>query len=187
MQINGSKDGEKSNVVIIGGLVDSLLFVDNEIKFSGVIGLGLAGDNIQAVSVVHHGETASGVTKSLAQLRNFSVSQSDSSACFMVSCVGRGEKFYMAKNVESQIFKQVFPKIPIGGFFGNGELGLDLQSTEGKPLKDSHFLHSYSSVFCLCSLENNAKQQSVQGCPGLCGDSSKVQASKITESEIKRE
>ncbi|KAK3751768.1 hypothetical protein QZH41_013239 [Actinostola sp. cb2023] len=171
-QINGSKDGEKSNVVIIGGLVDSLLFVDNEIKNTGVIGLGIAGHNVQAVSVVHHGETPSGVTKSLEQLRNFGISCSESSACFMVSCVGRGEKFYLAKNVESQIFKQVFPKIPVGGFFGNGELGLDLQSTEGKPLKDSHFLHSYSSVFCLCSLEADAKKVHEPRCPGLSGNPS---------------
>jgi len=133
------------------------------------------------VSVVHHGDKPSGVTKSLEQLRSFNVSQSDNSVCFMVSCVGRGEKFYMAKNVESQIFKQVFPNIPVGGFFGNGELGLDLQSTEGKPLQDSHFLHSYSSVFCLCSLDNNSKQLSMKKCPGLCGDLSKVQASSSTE------
>lgn len=174
-------------MVIIGGLVDSLLFVDNEIKFSGVIGLGIAGTSVEAVSVVHHGETPSGVTKSLEQLRNFGVSYSNSSACFMVSCVGRGEKFYMAKNVESRIFKQVFPKIPVGGFFGNGELGLDLQSTEGKPLKDSHFLHSYSSVFCLCSLEKGMKKFDVQDCPGLCGSSSKSPIEDDNTSEITNE
>ncbi|EDO39315.1 predicted protein [Nematostella vectensis] len=119
-QINSCEDGEKSNVVIIGGLVDSLLFVDHELKNTGVIGLGIAGPNVHAVSVVHHGETQSGVTKSLKQLNGFGIPCTDSSGvCFMVSCVGRGEKFYMAKNVESQIFKQVFPYIPVGGFFGN--------------------------------------------------------------------
>lgn len=92
----------------------------------------------------------------------------------MVSCVGRGEKFYSNKNVESQIFKQVFPKVPIGGFFGNGELGLDLQSTEGQPLKDSHFLHSYSSVFCLCSLEPGRRTNEGTINPSLAaGNSSK--------------
>jgi F-box protein 22 len=172
LQINGCEDGEKSNIVIIGGLVDSLLFVDQEIKNTGVIGLGIAGSAVQAVSIVHHGETPSGVTKSLQQLHNFDISCSDSCACFMVSCVGRGEKFYSARNVESKIFKQVFPKVPVGGFFGNGELGLDLQSTEGQPLKDSHFLHSYSSVFCLCSLE--AGKKTAEGVsPSLSGNSSK--------------
>lgn len=154
-------------------MVDSLLFVDNEIKNTGVIGLGIAGEAVQAVSIVHHGETPSGVTKSLQQLHNFNFSSSESCACFMVSCVGRGEKFYSARNVESQIFKQVFPKVPIGGFFGNGELGLDLQSTEGQPLKDSHFLHSYSSVFCMCSLEPGRRTTESNNQSLKAGNSSK--------------
>ena len=153
--------------------MDSLLFVDNEIKNTGVIGLGIAGEAVQAVSIVHHGETPSGVTKSLQQLHNFNVSSSESCACFMVSCVGRGEKFYSARNIESQIFKQVFPKVPVGGFFGNGELGLDLQSTEGQPLKDSHFLHSYSSVFCLCSLEPGRRTVESSSPSLAAGNSSK--------------
>ena len=138
------------------------MFVDNDVKSSGVIGLGICG-NAQAMSIVHHGETTRGVTQSLCLLKDSDI-QTDSSACFMVSCVGRGETFYKSKNVETGIFQKEFPSVPIGGFFGNGEVGLDQHSTEGKPLKDSHFLHSYSSVFCLCSLGKPltpARQQSL--------------------------
>ena len=126
------------------------MFVDSEIKSSGVIGLGICG-NVQAMSIVHHGESTRGVSQSLSLLKKSTI-ESDTTVCFMVSCVGRGETFYKSKNVETGIFQKEFPNVPIGGFFGNGEVGLDQHSTEGKPLKDSHFLHSYSSVFCLCSL-----------------------------------
>ena len=76
--------------------------------------------------------------------------------------VGRGEKFYNAKNVETKIFRQEFPDIPVVGFFGNGELGLDLHSCEGKLERDGHFLHSYSSVFCLCSLTPQSNDSSIE-------------------------
>jgi len=152
-------DGEsKSDVVIIGGLVESFLMVDNEVRNAGVVGLAISG-NVEAISMVHHGDTAEGMQQSLKQLRKSGIpcEKNSNTACFMVSCIGRGEKFYNAKNVETGIFRQEFPGIPVLGFFGNGELGLDLHSCEGKLERDGHFLHSYSSVFCLCSLSSQSK------------------------------
>ena len=133
-------------MVVIGGLVES--FLDSEIRNNGVVGLGIAGD-VHAMSIVHHGDTKQGLRESLDHLRDCG-DVGKSTACFMVSCVGRGENVYNAKHVEARIFQQQFPGVPIAGFFGNGELGLD--STSQRPLNDSHFLHSFSSVFCLCSL-----------------------------------
>lgn len=147
-------------MVIIGGLVESFLMVDNEVRNAGVVGLALAG-NVEAISMVHHGETAEGVQQSLKQLRQSGIPCEKNTACFMVSCIGRGEKFYSAKNVETGIFRQEFPGIPVVGFFGNGELGLDLHSCERKLERDNHFLHSYSSVFCLCSLSSQSNNDSL--------------------------
>lgn len=155
------EDG-KSDVVIVGGLVESFLMVDNEVRNAGVVGLAIAG-NVEAISMVHHGETAEGVQQSLKQLRKSGISCEKNTACFMVSCIGRGEKFYNAKNVETGIFRQEFPGIPVVGFFGNGELGLDLHSFEGKLERDGHFLHSYSSVFCLCSLSPQSSESLTDG------------------------
>ena len=148
-------------MVIIGGLVESFLMVDNEVRSTGVVGLAISG-NVEAISMVHHGETAEGVQQSLKQLRKSGISCEKNTACFMVSCIGRGEKFYNAKNVETKIFRQEFPDIPVVGFFGNGELGLDLHSCEGKLERDGHFLHSYSSVFCLCSLSPQSNDSSME-------------------------
>ena len=144
-------------MVIIGGLVESFLMVDNEVKNHGVVGLAISG-NVEAISMVHHGETAGGMRQSLRNLKTSGIpcEKDSNTACFMVSCIGRGEKFYNAKNVETGIFQQEFPGIPVLGFFGNGELGLDLHSCEGKLERDGHYLHSYSSVFCLCSLSSQS-------------------------------
>lgn len=150
-QVCNSEEDYKSDVVIIGGLVESFVMVDNEVKNAGVVGLAFTG-NVEAVSMVHHGETVEGVQESLKELRKCGITCNKNTACFMVSCIGRGQEFYHAKNVETGIFQQVFPGIPVVGFFGNGELGLDLHSHE----RDGHFLHSYSSVFCLCSLPSQS-------------------------------
>lgn len=42
---------------------------------------------------------------------------------FMFACQGRGEAMYNKANVESSIFKRLFPKIPLVGCFGDGEFG----------------------------------------------------------------
>ncbi|KAL9981706.1 hypothetical protein ACROYT_G010447 [Oculina patagonica] len=158
-KVCNNEEDDKSEVVIIGGLVESFLMVDNEVRNAGVVGLAIAGD-VEAISMVHHGETAEGVQQSLKQLKKSGISCEKNTACFMVTCIGRGEKFYSAKNVETGIFRQEFPGIPVVGFFGNGELGLDLHSCEGKLERDGHFLHSYSSVFCLCSLSPQSNDSS---------------------------
>lgn len=153
------RDESKSDVVILGGLSESFLMVDNEVKNSGVVGLSISG-NVEALSMVHHGDTSESLQQTLKEMKKSGIpcDKSAKTACFMVSCIGRGEKIYGAKNVETGIFRKEFPDIPVLGFFGNGELGLDLHSCKGRPEKDGHFLHSFSSVFCLCSLSPQCKE-----------------------------
>ena len=86
--------------------MESFLMVDNEVKNHGVVGLAISG-NVEAISMVHHGETASGMRQSLRNLKTSGIpcEKDSNTACFMVSCIGRGEKFYNAKNVETGIFQ----------------------------------------------------------------------------------
>lgn len=44
---------------------------------------------------------------------------------FMFACIARGKHMYQEENVESTIFKRLFPKVPLVGCFGNGEFGKD--------------------------------------------------------------
>ena len=58
----------------------------------------------------------------------------------MFSCLGRGAALYGCPNFDSQLFGR-YLKIPISGFFCNGEIG---------PVGGSTFLHGYTSVFGIC-------------------------------------
>ncbi|ACK64990.1 domain of unknown function DUF1745 [Rippkaea orientalis PCC 8801] len=58
----------------------------------------------------------------------------------MFSCLGRGEGLYNQPNFDSGLFSRFFPKLSLGGFFCNGEIG---------PVGGQTFLHGYTSAFAL--------------------------------------
>lgn len=41
----------------------------------------------------------------------------------MFACKARGTEMHEEANVESTIFKRLFPKVPLAGCFGYGEFG----------------------------------------------------------------
>lgn len=59
----------------------------------------------------------------------------------MFSCMGRGEGLYGEPNFDSRLFGRYLNKMPLSGFFCNGEIG---------PVGGSTFLHGYTSVFGIC-------------------------------------
>ncbi|HEY9615912.1 MAG TPA: FIST N-terminal domain-containing protein [Microcoleaceae cyanobacterium] len=56
----------------------------------------------------------------------------------MFACLGRGEGLYGEPNFDSELFHHYLPKIPLSGFFCNGEIG---------PVGGNTFLHGFTSVF----------------------------------------
>ena len=68
--------------------------------------------------------------------------QSSSTAigALMFSCLGRGYGLYGTPNFDSQVFRQYFPEVALGGFFCNGEIGQVGAQT---------FLHGYTSAFAI--------------------------------------
>nr|ADN15012.1 domain of unknown function DUF1745 [Gloeothece verrucosa PCC 7822] len=58
----------------------------------------------------------------------------------MFSCLGRGEGLYGKPNFDSRLLRNYLPKISIGGFFCNGEIG---------PVGGRTFLHGYTSAFAI--------------------------------------
>lgn len=58
----------------------------------------------------------------------------------LVSCVGRGEGLFGEPDHDSRRFAERFADAPIGGFFGNGEVG---------PVQGQSYVHGYTSVFGL--------------------------------------
>lgn len=58
----------------------------------------------------------------------------------LFSCVGRGRLLYGQDHHDSQVFRRIVGDVPLGGFFGNGEIG---------PVHGKTFLHGYTSAFAL--------------------------------------
>ncbi|MBT8493306.1 MAG: FIST C-terminal domain-containing protein [Deltaproteobacteria bacterium] len=58
----------------------------------------------------------------------------------LFSCLGRGKRFYGEPNHDSGVFTDHFGPVPLGGFFGNGEIG---------PVHGKTFVHGYTSSFGL--------------------------------------
>jgi small ligand-binding sensory domain FIST len=62
------------------------------------------------------------------------------SGALLFSCMGRGQRLYGAPNHDSELFRKQMGEVPIGGFFGNGEIG---------PVHGETFVHGYTSAFGL--------------------------------------
>jgi small ligand-binding sensory domain FIST len=58
----------------------------------------------------------------------------------LFSCVGRGRMLYGAADHDSRLFREALGDVPLGGFFGNGEIG---------PVHRRTFLHGYTSAFAM--------------------------------------
>ncbi len=60
------------------------------------------------------------------------------SGALLFSCLGRGQYLYGHSNHDSECFQQYMGKLPLGGFFCNGEIG---------PVGGMTYLHGYTSSF----------------------------------------
>ncbi|CAK9795086.1 F-box only protein 22 [Anthophora quadrimaculata] len=87
------------------------------------IGVTLVG-LVDSWSVVIDGcyRTKKAVEERLKSFRNH-VSLRKHSMGFMFACHERGERMFCEDNVESSIFKSLFPEVPLVGCFGDGEFG----------------------------------------------------------------
>ena len=64
----------------------------------------------------------------------------------LFSCLGRGPYFYDGGDQDLALLKTLFPKLPIIGFYGNGEIA---------PIQGANELLQYSAVLALCAKAAN--------------------------------
>ena len=64
----------------------------------------------------------------------------NSHAALLFSCLGRGESLYGRPNHDSDMFRDIVGRLPLAGFFANGEIG---------PVQGSTHLHGFTSAFGL--------------------------------------
>lgn len=64
------------------------------------------------------------------------------SGALMFSCLGRGIGLYGQADHDLNAFRRLAADIPVGGFFGNGEIG---------PVQNATYLHGYTTAFAIFS------------------------------------
>jgi small ligand-binding sensory domain FIST len=79
--------------------------------------------------------------RALTQYRNSTLSGPPAGA-LLFSCAGRGYGLYGQDDHDSNAFRRLVADVPIGGFFGNGEIG---------PVQNATYLHGYTSAFAVFS------------------------------------
>ena len=138
-------------------------------------GIAFCGKNIEVASVVLKASVKHkcDIDAKMKTLKDTGIRVNKHTVAFMLACVGRGHHLHNASNVEADIFKKHFPRVPLFGLFGNGEIGYDYLPDYTAPGKDSTYTvmtesydadddmriwdlpemhHSYSTIFVVLSL-----------------------------------
>ncbi|XP_064652649.1 F-box only protein 22-like isoform X2 [Lineus longissimus] len=161
---------EYKDIVVAGGYVDNLIYMNaNKTKITEndvAVGIALYGDRIKMASTIldQSVKSTKKAEECIKKLKdtNIPVDSSHHSFGFQFACVGRGYHQYHKNNVEADIFRKFFPNIPLLGFFGGGEIGLnylpDYSGSETSKKEIDPFLrmnHSYTTIMCLLSVPKN--------------------------------
>lgn len=65
------------------------------------------------------------------------IGQFDPAACLLVSCSGRGTRFFSSRHQDALLLDERFPELPTAGFFAAGEFG---------PLANQNLIHGFTVV-----------------------------------------
>lgn len=106
-----------------GGIVAGATFHDYDVVQFHLRDARASGDDLEAM---------------LARYRAEATGQA--SGALLFSCMGRGAGLYGQPNHDSDAFHRAVPGVPLGGFFGNGEIG---------PVRGRTHLHGYTSCFAI--------------------------------------
>ena len=117
-------------------LIRNLMGVDRE---SGALAIGALLRTGQLVQFHLRDKKLSAEDLDVMLTRYLSHNQTENaSGALLFSCLGRGKYLYGEANHDSNMFCNKLGKIPLGGFFCNGEIG---------PVGNTTFLHGYTSSF----------------------------------------
>ena len=153
-----------SQVAITGGFIDKINYDDRQIHPTPILhdacGIVITGDanrlHIGEILLENHIRTREQIREKLSELK-YLETDSYLSFAIQVSCIARGSNYYNDEpNVECSEFRRLFPRTPLIGVFGNGELGHDYlpnanQTHAQQPIGRNLF-RGYSTVFTLISL-----------------------------------
>mgnify|MGYP003996491051 FL=1 len=117
-------------------LIRNLMGVDRE---SGGLGIGALLRNGQLVQFHLRDKQMSAEDLDVMLTRYLKLGNAENAkGALLFSCLGRGKHLYGKANHDTDMFHGKLGKIPLGGFFCNGEIG---------PVGNTTFLHGYTSSF----------------------------------------
>ncbi len=92
------------------------------------------------IVVQFHLRDRSTSTRDLRQVLSRYEAAEPPAGALLFSCLGRGQGLYGTPNHDSDLLRERFGDVPLGGFFCNGEIG---------PVRGATHLHGYTSAFGL--------------------------------------
>jgi small ligand-binding sensory domain FIST len=117
-------------------LVRNLIGLDSA---AGVIGVGALIEEQQVVQFhVRDAQTSAEDLHEVLSRYRREVQGPEPEGALLFSCLGRGVNLYGVPDHDTEVFRRAVAKVPVGGFFCNGEIG---------PIHAKTFLHGYSSAF----------------------------------------
>lgn len=96
---------------------------DDYVRFAFCVGITIVGSVDSWSIVVDESYKTKELVEQRLKLFKSHISLKKHSMGFMFACCERGENMFNERNVESSIFKKLFPDIPLVGCFGDGEFG----------------------------------------------------------------
>ncbi|KOX75318.1 F-box only protein 22 [Melipona quadrifasciata] len=140
-----------------GGVVKDLYVCNSKnpthdekcVTFAYCIGITIVGA-VDSWSIVMDDDcnTKELVEQKLESFKNH-ISLRKHSMGFMFACCERGTNMFNERDVETTIFKKLFPEVPLVGCFGDGEFGeTTIQSTNFNDTKE-YWYHERSTVFLI--------------------------------------
>lgn len=115
---------------------------------SGVLAVGERLNNGQVVQFhVRDAKTSAKDLESMLHRCRDQLGDSDPQAALLFSCLGRGEQLYGVAHHDSNMIADNLGRMPIGGFFCNGEIG---------PVGGRSFLHGYTSSIAVFRARHEA-------------------------------
>lgn len=152
----------KSKALIAGGIVENVFSPARHCCGQGaygVVGLALSGARVQGASVLLEEDVSSPreAEATIQRLKAAGLPERNTLG-FMFACVSRGHNFYdHVGNVEADAFRKVFPRTPLLGLFGNGEIGCDRVVKQDYTLCDCDadadgLQHAFTTVMTLVHL-----------------------------------
>jgi small ligand-binding sensory domain FIST len=120
-------------------LVRNLLGLDPD---TGALWLGAELEQ-NSILQFHLRDAATSAADLDRQLRRYSARGAGAAGALMFSCVGRGAGLYGRPDHDTLAFQQHLGDVPLGGFFGNGEIGPVALGSRAP----STYVHGYTSAF----------------------------------------